>query len=117
LISQKICGIISWSIWEAEEMPQDDEQANTPTRKWDEDELLSSRLMTDMTVNWYRKRNLPLTREIYLASEYGLSISEDKIPEEIEADLPWDFQDPNNRCEWEYTTEPTIRDLEEYGLI
>ena len=98
-------------------MPQDDEQANTPTRKWDEDELLSSRLMTDMTVNWYRKRNLPLTREIYLASEYGLSISEDKIPEEIEADLPWDFQDPNNRCEWEYTTEPTIRDLEEYSLI
>ena len=45
-----------------------------------------------------------------------VSISEDKIPEEIEADLPWDFQDPKS-VRMGVHDRPTIRDLEEYGLI
>ena len=49
----------------------------------------------------------------------SFGINEDEITAELTAgmDIPWDFQDPEARVPWEETDEPTIRDLEEYGLI
>lgn len=98
-------------------MPQDDDRANTPTRKWEIEELMSSRLLTDMTFNYMVSQESPLTRESYLMISFG--INEDEITAELTAgmDIPWDFQDPEARVSWEETDEPTIRDLEEYGLI
>jgi hypothetical protein len=96
-------------------MTQKDNTPTTPTRKWEMEELLDSRLMNDMEFQVMLYNQSPLTRERYLSNSYG--ISEEEVTGEIEAYLPWDFQDPESRIPWEETEEPTIRDLQEYGLI
>lgn len=88
---------------------------DTPSRKWEMDELLSSRLMKDMEFLIMLSNQSPLTRERYLWNAYG--IGEEEVTGELEAELPWDFKDPEAREPWEETEEPTIRDLQEYGLI
>jgi len=90
---------------------------DTPSRKWEMDELSNSSLMEDMVVQSMLGYGQQLTRENYLANNYGIDITEKEVPEEIEMYLPWDFQDPENRIPWEETEETTIRDLQEYGLI
>lgn len=98
-------------------MTQKDNTPTTPTRKWEMEELLGSSLMKDMVVQSMLGCGQQLTRAGYLANNYGINISKQEVPAEIEAYLPWDFQDPESRIQWEETEEPTIRDLQEYGLI
>lgn len=96
-------------------MAQEDKSSDLPTRKWEKEELSNSRLLQDTTLMVMASYGEPLTRAHYLGNAYGMD--EDDVPPELEAELPWDFQDPETRVPWEETQEPTLRDLQEYGLI
>jgi hypothetical protein len=80
-------------------MTQKDTASTMPTRKWEMDELLSSRLMKDMEFLIMLSNQSPLTRERYLWNAYG--IGEEEVTGELEAELPWDFKDPEAREPWE----------------
>lgn len=93
------------------------EYSDTPTRQWEREELLNSRLMGDMIFTYLLTNGLPLTREQYFMTNMG--VSGEEVTAELTAGLEvlWDFQDPEARIPWEETDEPTIRDLLEHQII
>ncbi len=76
-------------------MTQKDTASTMPTRKWEMDELLSSRLMKNMEFLIMLSEQSPLTRERYLWNDTGSRRR--RVTGELEAELPWDFQGPGSQ--------------------